>query len=228
MSKYDSQKIVLLEDIRNSKISVEMYDKEMEKLQMLTEDRSAFVRMELAKTAGLFCCDTSEQILLNLLYDKDMLVRIEAADSLSNFKSQRAFDALYSVVKGEKYYLLKAYSILSLAYTATSKNLAAARDILRDVIKSDSRRYVRLYCIEGLYFLGDTETSTTAVDDIFRIYLTSRNYRTRCAAIYVLYDIMDDNNQDKIKEFIRSHVEQESSYAVKERMFELICADLKE
>lgn len=190
---------------------------DINKIKLLSTSRSPLVRCEVAEMLAECAGNECENILLSLLHDKNMLVRVEAADSLSSYASSTVFHSLLRVIDTETYYLLRGYAILSLSQVGLKIDPIRTVDELRNILQYEKRCFVKLSCHEGLYRLG-IHDSLLSIFSLFK----SKNYRNRCAVLSSLEQLMDNNNQIVILHFLREQLKHETDLSVKDHISKLI------
>ena len=70
-------------------------------------------REMLAENLVLFECEEAEEILYNMLSDKNRMVRLEALDSICIGRSQKAIEKVATMMSGQ-WYLIRMYAVMTL------------------------------------------------------------------------------------------------------------------
>jgi len=187
------------------------------RLDQLVAHRSPLVRCDAASYMAEHVDDENHILLLQLLSDRNVLVRVEAADSLSEYPCRKTFDALAAVLNAEKYYLLKGFAALSLGRVGVEVDAVSAQRLLTEALEGEKRIFVKLCCYESLYLLG----CANMLERIISLYGSS-SYRNRCAVIESLGELLDRSNSERIREFLLSELPSETALSVKDKMTDLL------
>lgn len=206
------EKIELINRINNHTL-----DADYALLNKFVTDRDPLIRSEIARTLADSDAFYGESLLITLLRDRNMMVRVEAADSLASYRSMNVFNNLMDVIQEESYYLLKGYAITSLAQIGVDILPVQTKSLLIDVLQADRRYFIRLSCYEGLYRLGVNDT----LWDIFKLY-KSQDYRIRCAVVSTLNELVDDTNRMDICNFVSRQIPKEKAFAVLDNLNHLL------
>lgn len=170
-------------------------------LQKLAVDKSSDIRSDVASILVKFINDQTKEIIINLMGDRDTLVRTEATDSASVFCYEDIYQMLSNRMIYDSYYLVRGYAIKSLTKVGVSINKDTNQmvELVRLMLSNEKNRFCKLCIFEALYVLGDKQ----CIHDIINIY-KSKNYRTRCATVMVLQNILSAENRHLIDEFVDS------------------------
>ena len=81
----------------------------------MSKDRSPFIRSLVAKLLIEFNDAISMEMLMSLSFDKDNLVRAEAAQSMQSFSHIAVLDRLRNIAESDKFYIARAYALHSMS-----------------------------------------------------------------------------------------------------------------
>lgn len=183
-------------------------------LQEFSSDVDSAVRSQVAPLLVDFINETSKNILLRLAQDDDLLVRTEAYDSLAVFSFNDVEDFLKNAIQKEGDSLARSYAILSWADVVLllqhdlSKNISFLQE-QNDKEKSSDCQLSWCY---AQYVFGDK----SVLDELLS-FLKNENYQIRCAAISLLNEIADENNNKLIRNTLTKLLIVEDTIAVQER-----------
>jgi HEAT repeat protein len=183
-------------------------------LQEFSSDSDSAVRSLVAPLLVDFINETSKNILLRLAQDDDLLVRTEAYDSLAVFSFNDVEDFLKNAIQKEGDSLARSYAILSWADVVLllqhdlSKNISFLQE-QNDKEKSSDCQLSWCY---AQYVFGDK----SVLDELLS-FLKNENYQIRCAAISLLNEIADENNNKLIRNALTKLLIVEDTIAVQER-----------
>lgn len=125
------EKINLLNEYRDIE---NLSEKHLKVLQEFSSDEDGLVRSMVAPLLVDFINETVKDILLKLAQDQDVLVRVEAYDSLAVFSFDEVEKQLEKFMIVEKDVLARSYAILSWADVTLSLNYTSF-DKINDVKK---------------------------------------------------------------------------------------------
>ena len=94
--------------------------KKLPTIQRLSQDKNSEVRQELASWLVLFDNQEIEDILYQMLFDKNRMVRLEAVDSLCIGRQERTIEKVKTMMSGEGY-LIRAYAVLTMFDLITNR-----------------------------------------------------------------------------------------------------------
>jgi hypothetical protein len=166
-------------------------------ISKLSKDRSPFIRSLVAKLLFDYYNDFSKNILLELTNDKDNLVRVEAVDSLKAFIDHTVYFRLKHLAEFDPYYLVRAYSIVSLVYIGKTLDIDELSEFVLERLGKERYYINKILCYESLYLLGNKDS----LNDLFDCF-SSDNYRNKCAVINTLISILSIENYEAIHDFI--------------------------
>jgi len=175
-------------------------------LREALNDKSSFVRKAAVESLGILRDENSISHLLRLLEDKDEIVRIEVVESIGIIGDVKAEKPLINVMKNDKSSLVRGCAAIALSDIESKK----AKNAIKEQLKIESQGHSKLRMNVALYMMGEEE----ALFDIL-IYLKSRYYRLRCAAVNSLSCITNDENKNTIMDAIAGLQRKEKTRAVK-------------
>lgn len=209
-------KISILDDY--DKID-ELTDQHFLIIKQFASDKNEFVRSRCAALLSNFNSSDSMSLLLKLINDADSLVRTEAYDSLSNYVNDLVEQSLRNAIQTEVDDMARAYAIISWGEVASSLKYNTAENI--NFVKHQKLVEKVDICSLNYCYVQYIFGERVVLEEILS-YLKNTDYHIRCAAISILYEIMDMSNNVLIKEAIIKLLDTEESEAVKDRAISLL------
>ena len=190
-----------------------------------SSDNDSFVKCSLASLFVNFTNEKSKRILLEFLSDKNINVRIEAADSLSYFNDNEVVSALKNASIFDKNYLVRGYAISSIGHI--SKNIKFIREEIFEHICNrlsiEKMVFCKLNCYFALYLLGKKQY----LDNILKL-INTKSYRNRCAVVNTLAELCDKNNIATITTILKKRAKIEKTVAVSSTIYDCLVKLQKE
>ena len=188
---------------------VRLYDKKESLLKAIGRNKAlelsiaedALLRSWVAK--GLIW-DTEDpfaaQLLCQLAGDDDMLVRVEALDSLSAFRNHNCMSTFRRAL-GDPEELVRMYAATGLAEVCKGQmeRASEARMLLQSALSLEGNSHARIGILEGLYGLGQRGL----LAEFFHQF-DDPDYHIRCAVLNTLDSILDSENREQIVAFLHS------------------------
>lgn len=180
-----------------------------ESIAELPQNKNADVRIEAARAlANNTFNSVTVDTLCRLAKDEDPLVRLEAVDSLSAFPCPESFESMRSAMLDPEG-LIRAYAAYGVAVTGKTIRPDRAEEILLLAEAKETEPQAQTGIYEGLYILGQEN----ALDKLMALFYLN-DYRIQCAVLNALNEVMNDQNQRVIQEFLRSICSSVHSVAV--------------
>lgn len=185
----------------------------------LSVDRKSEIRSYLAQVLCFYKTKANKDILLRFLYDKDELVRVEAADSLCVYFEYDVYESLLSKACDDVSGLVRAYAIMSLIEIGIEIGVdnSSLKEFLYLRLKNERSLRCKLDIYYMLYILGEFE----ALDKLFRYY-DYKDYRLRCALTSHLKSIANKENYKIIKKVSTEALSIEKAYSVQDSINNLL------
>lgn len=191
-------------------------DSHFEILRKFTFDEDSFVRSRCAALLINFETEESLRLLLHLSNDEDAFVRTEAYDSLGIFYFPEVEAALFKAISFEEDGLAKQYSILSWADVSSKlhddfkDNISFMLNVINcnQADNYDSNQ-ICLCCYYALQLFG-CDVIQNMID-----FFNSDEYSIRCSALNLLYDVMNEENEELINSAVVELLKKENTIAVK-------------
>lgn len=166
------------------------------------------------------------QLLCQLARDDDMLVRVEALDSLSASRNHNWIPTFRHAL-GDSEELVRMYAAIGLAEVCQGQpeQVSEAQTVLQRALALEENCHARIGILEGLYVLGQRNMLT----ELFR-QLDNSDYHIRCAVLNTLDSILDRENREQIGAFLHSLDLSEEVAAVSSTVARLLkrCSPLQE
>ena len=87
--------------------------KKLSTIQKLSQDKNSEVRQELASWLVLFDSEEIEDVLYQMLFDKNGMVRLEAVDSICMGRKEKTIEKVKTMMSDQGY-LIRAYAVLTM------------------------------------------------------------------------------------------------------------------
>lgn len=176
-----------------------------EEIWRMSQSKNPEIRCWIAKALSVDAEKTDAcEVLCSLSKDSDVLVRIEAVDSLSNSISYKAYQCLISAASDSDE-LVRAYAAYGLARVGQYVEHSNAQLFLLEMLEREKSTRTRVGITEALYLLGDDKY----LSELMHIF-ESDDYLVRCSVIQALCEIINCTNYITIESFIANiHFESE-------------------
>ena len=140
------------------------------------------------------------QLLCQLAGDHDLLVRVEALDSLSASHNHNCMPTFQRAL-GDPEELVRMYAAIGLAEVCQGQpeQASEAQTVLQRALALEENRHARIGILEGLYVLRQRDI----LSELFR-QLEDPDYHIRCAVLNTLDSILDRENREQIAAFLHS------------------------
>ncbi len=195
----------LLDQLEESKITSE---EQVAVLRKLAADRAADIRCRAAEQLCIPGSAEAEVILLQLLDDKNDMVRVNASDSISACGSREALEPLKQRTKNDTCFMVRGYAACSAAEIAL--RTGAADDeltaFLMQALESEKDEWVRANLFATLYELGRDDYLPQLITA-----LDSNEYQVRCAAVNLLAQTGKEKDIPLVREALVRRREKEDS-----------------
>lgn len=175
----------------------------------------SYIRDLVASMLAYFPSSETEQILIRLAKDPDVLVRTDAYDSLGSCPSKESFTFLRTAISIEPDPTARYYAICSCADVmyALAPTTANDTDLFIQISINDPSSLCRLGAFYARYILGEVNVLDAIIG-----FLSCNDYHVRCATIAILAELKEDANIEYLTSVIKKHMLTESSEAVKSCM----------
>lgn len=170
-----------------------------ESIENLARNKSTDVRIEAARALADNAFNrVTVDTLCRLAKDEDPLVRLEAVDSLAVFSCRESFEMMQSALLDPDW-LVRAYAAYGVAVIGKSIKPDHAKKILLHAEAKEAEPRTRAGIYEGLYILGQEN----ALEKLMGLFSLD-DYRLQCAVLNALDEVLNDQNQSTILEFLGS------------------------
>lgn len=136
--------------------------------------------------------------LSQLSEDNDVIVRLEAVDSLGAYICQESFMALRKALCDEDE-LIRAYAAYGMASIGRILLETEATSILHKIEERECSDLVRASIYQGLYMLGESK----ALEKLILLFHVDE-YHVQCSVLRALRDVASSENKSTISMFIDS------------------------
>lgn len=206
----DQDLVTKLETLEAIEELDEYNEESLNRLESFSRDETAEVRYRAAEALVFADPAFSDGILLRLLEDEDELVRVNAADSLCRSVSLDVLEALKRHAVDDAP-LVRGYAVMSIS--DIRKNVGGIdediRNFLKDLNRKERNSWVKVHYYLVLYELGVTSCLRNLMHS-----LNSKNYRIRIVAAKSLAEIVNNDNQNAIREALSARLKLEDAFAV--------------
>ncbi len=179
----------------------------------IAKSKSVLTKIDLAAVLALHRCEISKQILIMLCRDKNYIVRAESVETLAVLNMPDTYEIIKKAAIFDNSYIVRGYAQYGLADLKLKKSLRSdACGTLKDLMPRERLLHNKA-CISGaLYRFGCHEY----LDTLFAAYKKTERYQTKCCALGILKDILNEKNKDYIREFAASESSKDNVRAVDE------------
>lgn len=193
------------------------FSKDQER-SVLSKDEEISIKSELASQLVRFESDFCKKLLLNLTYDADVLVRVEACDSLCIYNDREVFNCLQKLSMKDRF-LVRSYAVTSMADVAVNGafDFKEVLQLLKSNFSREKSVYVKLRYYYAFCILGEREYY-----DVILQHLHHKNYQIRCCAINLLMDLIKENEYVKTLQSFIECEENEKTIAVQSSLAKAI------
>ena len=143
-------------------------------------------RMDIAVLLCENHCSFSEEILMILLNDDCIYVKLEAVDSLSILKAEKAYCELRKLCSS-KNYLLRGHSIMAIAHTTPTNKKNETISFVRKLLIDENSAFVKICVYFSLCLMGEESQLIFLKQKYKRC-----GYRNKCFILNGLTDILYD------------------------------------
>ena len=157
-----------------------------------SHSRDVLTRSLIAQALAVYPQTFAQELLLQLLEDKNKDVRSSAAIGLENFLHDDVITALQSTFLNDSDPLTRGYAGYALIKQA--KDRSDVIMVVEDALARERNSFVRVNCHCALYLFCKKEDS---FEQILRCF-QSKKYQTRCAVGNVLMEILNEQNAKTI------------------------------
>ncbi len=127
----------------------------------------------------------AENILHCLFSDSDVLVRLQAIDSLSEYPSLKAYHIMKNALY-ERDDLIRAYAAFGIGMLGKQYDRRKSKKSLHQLLEKERSDYVRAAIFCGLYMLDEK----SALQKMIKLF-SSSNYYVQCYVLQSLRDFYD-------------------------------------
>lgn len=193
--------------------------KEINILDVLSNDKDQTIRSEVAETLETSNSTEAEKILLRLLDDKSGLVRAVTCDSFRFSGSVKILNCLVKKIINDKNPLVRGYAASSIADIIININESREYyiEFFERFLKTEKDKWVKINIYRSLYILGATSYLQELTQEV-----NSRSYKNRVAVVNILYEIYSKDNQEQIVTALTERLEIEKTVAVKSVIDEVL------
>ncbi|HJT27272.1 MAG TPA: HEAT repeat domain-containing protein [Pyrinomonadaceae bacterium] len=171
-------------------------------------DRSSEVRMSAIRSLGtLLTGSKCPRQLIRMLEDPNVLVRIEAAESLGAIGDRKALPALWRAIN-DRSPLVRSYVAGAIGAFGRASDIPE----LEQRLKKESSDTVKIGIYQALYELGRKDM----LPPLISLLMESGDYRVRIATATILAKVvLDKSNAPTILDALRRALKQEKTIAGK-------------
>lgn len=171
-------------------------------IEQLSRDKSPDVRSDLAIQLVLFDRDEVEEILYQMLDDKNRHVRLEAVDSLAVGRMPKTIDKVRTMMEGQ-WYLIRGYAVLRLfdllinCYGFNEKTLHKYQEYTKDSFQREENEWVKHAYYENQYFCGD-ESGLCHLEEQYKKVVDGTSNLRVSLFVNTFKEVLNYKNQDQI------------------------------
>ena len=196
----------------------ELEQVDIDHILQLLRTENLDVRNFAVQIAGLYYCPSFEQSLVELLKDRESIVRVNACDSLSNSDNASVREKIIPLMPArqrlERGYALISYSDITLN---SGQPKEPAIEVLRQYFEKERNTWVRVLGIEALAQLGDKQ----ALPELYR-HTSDTYYNTRRVAIGCAHEFLADLDHGQLLFVLQAQRTKEEDPSIKDEIDNLI------
>lgn len=172
----------------------------------LSQDKNPEVRGMLAENLVLFDCEETEEILYNMLSDQNLMVRLEAVDSIGVGRSRKSIEKVATMLSGQ-WSLIRMYAVLSLfdlltnAFGANEEAFNQYREIKEKHFSMENNPRVLLAYYRNEYYM-DHKTGLSLLENFYTDAMDQERYDLIWTVLHVLEEIKNEENQTELQRII--------------------------
>lgn len=185
-------------------------------------------RLKVSENLAQIHCVQTEKILIEMLKDKERIIRASACDSLYFSHSLEVLNYLLNMIS-DKTVLVRGYAFLSIGDVYC--NLKDKKEIYPIIDQKIAKKFdveqsewVKICIARTSFLMGNTGYLTYLLNSIH-----SKYYKNRCLVINLFKDLpLSINDKSKLVKALKCQKEKESVYAVLHCINDLLANDLKD
>ncbi|KHD37620.1 hypothetical protein NL50_05430 [Clostridium acetobutylicum] len=197
----------------------EFNEYDFEVLKYFSRNANSDVRCRVAEILFSKVNKEGEEILINLIDDKNELVRTNACDSLCSSNSQKILQLLKSKVLEDKSYLVRGYALVSISEIAARIN-HDIREFLICALEKEEVKWVKINFYKALYMVGETTYLKLLIEELNNEY-----HGIRCAVVNILSEIISRENLEVIMKALKKRLKVEEVMSVKTEIEDFIALE---
>lgn len=171
-------------------------------------------RLQVSENLAQIHCVQTEKILIEMLKDKERIIRASACDSLYFSNSLEVLKHLLKMIS-DKTVLVRGYAFLSIGDVYCNlKEEKEIHPIIDQIIAQkfdiEQSEWVKICIARTAFLMGNTSHLTYLLNSIH-----SKYYKNRCLAINLFKDLpLSTNDKSKLIKTLKCQKKNESVYAV--------------
>ena len=173
-------------------------------------------KLRISESLADYHCAQSERILVEMLKDKERIIRASACDSLCFSDSLNVFNHLIRMTS-DTTVLVRGYAILSLGdvycnMVSTENTFSNLNCLVMKMFDKEQSEWLKICIARTAYLIGNLNFLYYLIDSI-----NSKFYKNRCLAVNLLKDL-ELSPEDKLKliSLLKRRQNIEKVYAVSE------------
>lgn len=180
-------------------------------IQKLSFDKNPEVRMALARQLVLFDVDEIEEILYQMLFDRNRMVRLEAVDSLSIGRQEKTIDRIKYMLEKEGY-LIRSYAVSTLfdliinRYGVNSYAYSVYEKCVSEHYSKEKNTQVLLSYYLNQFFMN-SETGFYLLEKIYREAVEQSDYKSIWILLHFFEEIQNFHNQNIVNNILKYKTE---------------------
>lgn len=185
-------------------------------------------RLQVSEKLAQIHCVQTEKILIEMLKDKERIIRASACDSLYFSHSSEVLNYLLKMIS-DKTVLVRGYAFLSIGDVYCNlKEKKEIYPIIDQIIAQkfdiEQSEWVKICIARTAFLMGNTSYLTDLLN-----FIHSKYYKNRCLAINLFKDLhLSTNDKLKLIKALKCQQEKESVYAVAHCINNFLTNDLKD
>lgn len=181
-------------------------------ISRLSKDKNNDVKIALAEQLQLFDCEQVEDILCDMLSDKNRMVRLEALDSVSFGGKEETIEKVSTMLVGEGY-LIRMYAVTTLfeliinVYGMCEKAFEKYREIINKSYREEANQRVLVAYFENEYYMNK-EKGLSLLKDIYYKTIEERKHDVIWTILHVFRDVRNEDNQIELQQILNYRLEE--------------------
>lgn len=185
--------------------------KKLATIQRLSQDKNSEIRQELASWLVLFDNEEIEDVLYQMLFDKNGMVRLAAVDSICMGRQEKTIEKVKTMMGGQGY-LIRAYAVLTMFDLITNRygrNEDAVKryeEIVAPYYQVEKNERVLIDYYQNQFHM-DNEKGLEMLGKSYMHAVDEGDAGLVWPLLHIFRDIKNSNNEKKIDDILNYRME---------------------